>query len=162
MTARTLIRRIALVLIAASPLVPFAVSLAGDDADLFSGSAIPPNVLLGFDSSSSMRENMFPPFFDAAEIDPGCTITASTGSNNHLEIDQTRAGFVDINDDYTCMQGGGMTAKRGYVTASYCGNTRQLWVDPQTWCDAVGSGYLLGLPDPPGVANPGQSIAMSS
>ncbi len=57
-----------------------ASALAQDDADLFGGGSIPPNVLLGFDTSVSMAEIMYPPAFDPA--DSTCSIFNMVAPNS--------------------------------------------------------------------------------
>jgi hypothetical protein len=162
MTVATLVRRAALVLIAASPLLPFAVSLAADDADLFGAASIAPNVLIGFDTSSSMSEIMYPPALDPADstcsifkyVAPNSSPWQSNGSGEgnkndqngrsihwkcddktkhcRFKIDQAHANFVQTGT-YNCPGGG--TAEEGYVQRKLCGKTRRLYVDPRNWCD---------------------------
>ena len=126
MTLATLIRRAALVLIAASPLLPFASFGAGDDADLFGSAGVPPNVLLSFDTSGSMTIWSPPEFVDTSENDAGCT-------PGQYEIWEGYSGFQQTGT-YTCEGAQGGTAKIGYVPVTECGRERNIWVDPVQKC----------------------------
>ncbi|MBW2421359.1 MAG: hypothetical protein JRH19_22650 [Deltaproteobacteria bacterium] len=122
----------------ALPTSALADYLNGDE-DLLGPGSIPPNVLLGFDSSGSMHQVLWPPYYDLAEVDAACS---GLGSE---EVTEDTGGFVDINDDYTCMDGV-TTAKRGYVRFNLCGRERDLWVDPEQYCSVyLGTGDVSDL-----------------
>ncbi len=117
-----------------------APAIAQDDADLFGSASVPPNVLIGFDTSVSMAEIMYPPAFDPA--DSTCSLftyyapssspwqSSGNGDGNkndqngksiywkcdsktkhcRFEINESHANFVQTGT-YTCP--GGSTKKEG-------------------------------------------------
>jgi hypothetical protein len=137
-------------------------ALAFGDIDLLGPGEISPNVLIGFDTSGSMREIMYPPTMDTSQstcslftyFAPSGSPWMSAGSGSGTKNDQngdpidyqcdsntrhcrvyvkeTQPGFVQTGT-YSCPGGG--TVKEGYIQRKLCGNTRRLYADPHIWCD---------------------------
>ncbi len=138
-----------------------APSAHADDTAFFSQS-VPPNVLLVLDNSYSMREIMYHPEWDVSKST--CAIfdriapdndsdpedwDSGTGNKtdqagrktpyncdpktNHcrFQISDGTSGFVQTGT-VTCENGS--TKKSGYITRTFCGRTRNLYVDGLSAC----------------------------
>lgn len=148
--------RLAAVLLAAAVAAP----VAADDTSFFTDN-VPPNVVLLIDTSYSMREIMYHPAFDSADstcaifnrIPPNAGNPPESGggdkyddyskpihyncdpNTNHcrLEIDENSHGDFVETGTVSCPDG--TTRKNGYYRRTFCGNTRNLYVDGRTRCD---------------------------
>jgi type IV pilus assembly protein PilY1 len=139
-----------------------APAAAQDDTALFSA-AVPPNVLLMIDNSGSMNEIMWHPSF--VRSDPtACPIfnlippnsgpppgSAGGGTLNstpyycdpqyqscRFNISSSTSGFTQTG---TVNCDGGGTAKKGYITRTFCGITRKMYVDGESLCDGNSTRY---------------------
>ena len=137
----------ALALAAAAGLAPRPA--AADDTALFS-TAYPPNVLLFVDNSGSMNTIMYHPAFVIDDYPFSCDIITAAdygtggyfnladdnGDNvkryagdgpaeSSIDIGKTDSGFVS-----TPTTG---HADNGYITRTFCGQTRRLYVDGRQW-----------------------------
>lgn len=132
---------------------------AQDDTALFS-TAVPPNVMLMVDNSGSMNEVMWHPSFQP-QLASSCPIfeelppNDGSGPNDgdsgtlnsmpyvcagycRITIDNGTSGFTAVNS-VSCPSGG--TRPSGYITRTFCGNTRKLYVDGDTLCQGNRTWY---------------------
>ena len=131
---------------------------AQDDTALFS-TVVPPNVMLMIDNSGSMNEVMWHPNFVVSA--PGaCPIfglsapnaggpSSGSGTLNsmpyvcgqglcRLQISSSTSGFTSTGS-VSCPAGG--TRQSGYITRTFCGNTRKMYIDGATACQGNATWY---------------------
>jgi len=121
-------------------LVGTTPGMAGDE-DIFSAQ-VPPNVVLMVDNSGSMNAIMEHPSFDSTTFAYTCDILAETGnfsatlnddngdgtryvcrsSGCRLEINSSTSGWTATADPLD-------HSRNGYVTRTFCGETRRLYSD---------------------------------
>jgi type IV pilus assembly protein PilY1 len=157
MSARTRLPKV-LAPLALLALLAAAPARAQDDTALFS-TAVPPNVLLFVDNSGSMNEVMWHPSYQRSA--PGaCPIFGLVAPN----AGGPTSGSSTINNmSYTCSQGlcrvqigsgtsgftstgtvtcpSGATRQKGYISRTFCSNTRRMYVDAETACQGNSTWY---------------------
>lgn len=144
-----------LVLLALAAAAPAS---AQDDTALFS-TAVAPNVLLVIDNSGSMNEVMWHPSFQGSA--PGaCPIfglvapnsggpSSGSGSLNSMpyvcnsglcrfQITSSTTPFTSTGT-VTCPDGS--TRSKGYISRTFCSNTRKLYIDGETACQGNATWY---------------------
>jgi len=159
MTAHFRLARIALALLGLVAVGLGAPATAQDDTALFSA-AVPPNVMLMVDNSGSMNEIMWHPDF-APQLASNCPIfeelppndgsgpnEGDSGTLNNMSyvcsgycrftINNGTSGFTTVSN-VSCPAGG--TRPSGYITRTFCGNTRKLYVDGDTLCQGNSTWY---------------------
>jgi Tfp pilus tip-associated adhesin PilY1 len=155
------LRNLALALAAVSAFAAGSAR-AQDDTALFS-TAVAPNVMLLIDSSGSMNEVMWHPSFVRSHA-TACPIfnfiapnsgappgSAGGGTMNNLSyycdpefascrftLDNGTTGFT-ATTTHSCPSGG--TRQSGYVTRTFCGRTRRMYVDGAALCDGNATRY---------------------